>query len=53
MYELHIVRLLDPRRSQLVLLLVLPHQMEAQVDDDEDEQTVAAEVRAEGDEVAG
>jgi hypothetical protein len=40
------------RRSQRIALLVLVHQIEAQADDDNDQQTVAAEVGGEGDEVA-
>jgi hypothetical protein len=53
MHELHIICLLNARSSQPIFLLVLAHQMEAQEDDDEDEQSVAAEMCAEGDEVAG
>ncbi|CRK20004.1 hypothetical protein BN1723_012015 [Verticillium longisporum] len=46
-------RLGDARRGQLVSLLVLADEVEAQGDDDDDEQAVAAHVGGKGDQVAG
>lgn len=48
-----VVRLSDTRGSSGVALLVQADEVEAQEDDDQKQQDVAAHVRAEGDEVAG